>query len=441
MTKPLTAVMIGAGNRGYEAYGPYALAQPEQIRFTAVAEPIEERRVLFAQTHNISSKHQYHSWEDLLNQGRIADLALICTMDQMHVEPTNIALEAGYDVLLEKPMADTLPGCIQLVQTAERTGHLLQIAHVLRYIPFFSTLQEIVTSGRLGDVITVAHRENVSYWHMAHSFVRGLWRNSQTTSPMILAKCCHDLDILYWLFGPCQQLSSFGLLAHFRPENAPPHAPERCTDGCPVADTCPWYAPRLYLDLIPLKHTMPGLETAVDYQDWPISVISEDTSREARRRALKTGPYGRCVYHCDNDVVDNQVISMFSESGITVTLVMQGHSHKEGRTMRYDGTRATLIGRYYLDEQVIEIHDHLNGTVETIYPTLPTTGAGATGHASGDEGLMAAFIQAVNGSDRALTTARNSLESHLMAFAAEEARVCGTVINMNEFRRQTEAAI
>jgi predicted dehydrogenase len=467
VSHPLTAILIGAGNRGHDAYGSYALAHADEIRFVAVAEPHDVRRGRCAEAHAIPPERQFRTWQELLARGQIADAALICTQDHMHVAPAIAALEAGYDVLLEKPMATARADCVRLVQTAERTGRLLQICHVLRYTAFFSTLHDIVTSGRLGDVITAEHRENVTYWHMAHSYVRGNWRNSKVESPMILAKCCHDLDILFWNLGPSERLSSVGSLVHYRAENAPPGAPERCTDGCPAADDCPWYAPRLYLELVPLmhiarrspaaferlgatlvldhpalanaaRHAIPGLETALDYRGWPVSVISEDTSREARRRALETGPYGRCVYHCDNDVVDHQVVSMELESGASTVLVMHGHSHREGRTMRYDGTRATLRGHYYHTEQEIQIHDHRTGGVEIIRPTLGPVGA--TGHGGGDEGLMAAFVRAVRDPSTALTTARESLESHLMAFAAEEARVNGTVVGMDEFRRQAEMA-
>jgi predicted dehydrogenase len=470
MPEPLTAILIGAGNRGYDAYGTYALAHPDEVRFVAVAEPHEARLARFATAHDIPPQRQFHTWEDLLAEGQIADAALVCTMDRMHVGPAIAALEAGYDVLLEKPMANTLAGCVRLARTAERTGRLLQICHVLRYAPFFATLHEILVSGRLGEVIAVEHRENVSYWHMAHSFVRGNWRDSATTSPMILAKCCHDLDILFWNLGPCRRLSSFGSLVHYRAENAPPGAPERCTDGCPVADTCPWYAPRLYLELMPLmrvalhspsrqerlaaalaldhpslakriRRVIPGLDALLDYRGWPVSVLSEDTSLEGRRRALQTGPYGRCVYRCDNDVVDHQVVNMELESGASAVLVMHGHSHREGRTMRYDGTRATLRGRYYPHVQEIEIHDHVTGQVEVIRPIAGPIGA--TFHGSGDERLMAAFVRALRvpasgPTSRVTTTARTSLESHLMAFAAEQARVNGTVISMDEFRRQAE---
>ena len=465
MSPPLTAILIGAGNRGYDAYGSYALAHPDEIRCLAVAEPHAVRRVRFAQAHAVPPERLFRTWEDLLAQGQIADVALVCTLDRLHTAPAIAALEAGYDVLLEKPMATSLADCVRLVQAAERTGRLLQICHVLRYTTFFSTLNDIIASGRLGDVITVEHRENVSYWHMAHSYVRGNWRNSKIESPMIMAKCCHDLDILYWNLGPVTRLNSFGSLIHYRAENAPPGAPERCTDGCPVADDCPWYAPRLYIELVPLmriarhsqaalerlgaasyldhpsltsvaRRLIPGLDAILDYRGWPVSVISEDTSLEGRRQALETGPYGRCVYHCDNDVVDHQIVNMEFKSGTSGVLVLHGHSHREGRTMRYDGTRATLRGHYYLNDHEIQIHDHLTGKVEVIRSTVDP--AGASGHGGGDVGLMAAFVRAVRDPSYALTTARASLESHLMAFAAEEARVNGNIVSMDEFRRRSE---
>jgi len=422
MPKPITAVMVGAGGRGYFAYGPYALQHPDTIRFTAVVEPHKERRRRFAQAHDIPPERQFHSWEDLYAQGRIADALLNCTLDRMHLDSTLPALELGYDVLLEKPMSHTLEGNVRLVQAAERYGRLLMVCHVLRYTAFFSTLHDIIASGRLGRVITVEHRENVVYWHMAHSFVRGNWRNSQLESPMILAKCCHDLDILFWNLGPVTRLNSFGSLLHYRPENAPPEAPQRCTDGCPVADDCPWYAPRLYL-------------RDDEYTGWPISVLSEDTSLEARRRALETGPYGRCVYYCDNDVVDHQTVNLEFASGATGVLFMHGHSHEEGRTMRYDGMQATLRGKFgYGSGDSIEIHDHLTGRIEQV-----DLRAGTSGHGGGDEGVMAAFVKALHDPGTALTTARKSLESHLMALGAEKARVDGSIIQLDDLRRQAEA--
>ena len=463
MSTPVTAVMVGAGERGTTAYGPYALNHPDELRFIAVAEPNEARRERFASVHGIPPEAQVRSWDELLGRNQMADAAIICTMDEMHADPAAAALRAGYDVLLEKPMATTRADCVRVVEAAERADRLFQVCHVLRYTSFFSKLHEIVTSGRLGKIVAVEHRENVVYWHMAHSYVRGNWRRRDASSPVILAKCSHDLDILTWNLGPCHRLSSFAAPRTFRPDNAPAGAPARCTDGCPAAAECLWYAPRLYLDLIPLLHVArrspilwerigasfslrfprltrrlcqlaPPLDRALDYHDWPISVMSEDTTPAARQRALEEGPYGRCVFHCDNDVVDHQTVVMEFESGATATLILNGHSHEEARTMRYDGTRATLRGKFaYGLDDVIEISDHLTGAVERI--RFGTGDAGVTGHGGGDEGLMRAFLRAVRGDAAAAVAPRQALESHLMAFAADEARLEGRVVTLPPRRR------
>jgi predicted dehydrogenase len=319
-------------------------------------------------------------------------------------------------------MAQTPEECVRLTQASERTGRMLQICHVLRFTPFFSALHRIIESGRLGQVISVEHRENIYYWHTAHGFVRGKWGNAQRSgSPLILAKCCHDLDIVYWNHGPVKRLSSFGSLRHFRPEHAPHGAPLYCMEGCPVADECPFYAPRIY---------------SGPPDRWPSAVVSDVHTEEARREALRMGPYGRCVYHCDNDVVDHQVIAMEMESGVSVSMTFMGHSHLGARTIRVDGSRATLRGRFseMRGEYEIEIHDHLTNTMERV-PIV----AHAGGHGGGDYALLQSFIEALsNPQQDILTSARNSMESHLMAFAAEEARVTGRVVEMREYRGRVE---
>ena len=185
---PIQAILIGAGQRGREAYGPYALQHPDEIQFVAVAEPDPVRRGSFARQHNISPENQFESWEALLEQPQYGQAALICTQDQQHTAPTLAALRAGYDVLLEKPMATTLEECQQLVAVAEETGRQLHICHVLRFTEHFAKMRQIIQSGVLGSVINVSHRENVAWWHMSHSFVRGNWRSQALSSPMILAK-------------------------------------------------------------------------------------------------------------------------------------------------------------------------------------------------------------------------------------------------------------
>lgn len=462
MTKPLTAILIGAGDRGYNAYGPYALEHPEELNFVAVAEPNPARLLRFVHAHNIPPENQFTTWEELLAKDKIADAALVTTMDSLHFAPAAAALGSGYDVLLEKPMATTLEDCIELVNIAERTGKLLQICHELRYTSFFSALKDILDSNCLGEIITVEYRENLVYWAQAHSFVRGHWRNSQIECPKILAKGCHDLDLIYWMLGPCKRLSSFGSLRHFIPQNAPPGAPQRCTDGCPTAEECPWFAPRMYLDLVPLiasarrsgrwweraaanvlldhphiteilRRLIPPLNKAIDYRGWPVSVISEDTSPQARRHALETGPWGRCVYYCDNDVVDHQTTIMEMESGVSVVFTMHGHSHEESRALRFDGAKATLRAKFTdgLGDDCIEIHDHHSGRSERV--PVPQS---RQSHGGGDQGVMAAFVRASRRSSNSLTSARESLESHLLAFAAEKARIDGEVVDMQSFRVQ-----
>ena len=248
--KPITAVMVGAGLRGAFAYGPYAGQHPDEIQFVAVAEPDDSRREMFAAAHNIPAERQFRTWEEVMERPQMAQTLFNMTQDNMHYASTVAALEAGYDMLLEKPMTPSLAESVHLVRLAERHGRFLQICHVLRYTNTFAKVHEIIHSGRLGELVTVEHRENAVYWHMAHSFVRGNWGNTAASSPMILAKCSHDLDILYWNLGcRAKRLQSFGSLKHYRAENAPPGATQRCTDGCPVGDDCPWDARRLYLDM------------------------------------------------------------------------------------------------------------------------------------------------------------------------------------------------
>jgi predicted dehydrogenase len=460
MSEPIEAVLIGAGERGANSYAPYAIDHPEEIRFVAVAEPDAGRRKRFAARHHLPEECCFSSWQEMLQGPRLGTAALVCTQDWQHTAPAEAALKSGYDVLLEKPMATQAAECIRLVEDSELTGHQLYICHVLRYTNHFQKMREIVQSGTLGDVIDVAHRENISYAHMAHSYVRGNWRSRDQSSPMILAKCCHDFDILLWVLGRrCKALSSFGQLTHFRPENAPQGAPEYCMDGCPAAQTCLYNAEFVYLKQTPLwrsyadtstgfEHAMvatylqrprlvraasrvyPALRELTEYRGWPNTVVTPDPTPENLRTALRKSPYGRCVYRCDNDVVDHQVVAMQFEGGATVTLTMQGHSHTEYRTTRIEGTRGRLQAQFGAGGSWIDVDEHLSDT-HTRYDTSDRSGSG---HGGGDSRLVAAFVQSLRGDAAAArTTARMALESHLMAFGAERARLENRVICADEF--------
>jgi predicted dehydrogenase len=347
----------------------------------------------------------------------MADAILICTQDSMHFQPTIKALEAGYHVLLEKPMSNNPKECVIMGEYAKKFNRVFSICHVLRYTSFFAALKKMLDEGTIDRLISIQHNENVAHWHQAHSFVRGNWRNSNETSPMILAKSCHDMDALLWLAGAdCTTISSFGSLTHFKEENAPQGAPARCLDGCPAESDCPYYAPRAYL---------------TENTSWPTSAICNDMSLEARTKALKEGPYGRCVYHCDNNVVDHQVVCMEFANEVTVAFTMCAFTNENHRTIKLMGTRGEIRGD--MEKYEIEVVDFLSGSRNVIHLS-----ESKAGHGGGDEGLMRDFIMLVesDGKKQGLTNAAISVQSHLMAFAAEKSRLEKKAIRMDEYMKE-----
>lgn len=399
----ITAVVIGAGARG-RVYADYAKSHPSEIRIVGVAEPDAARRARFERDYGLKESECFPDWRQALEGPRMADAAIICTMDALHYAPCMAAIRQGYHILLEKPMSPNARECVEMQRAAEARGVTLAVCHVLRYTPFYSKLKELIDAGEIGEVQVLEQTEHVCYWHQAHSFVRGNWRSAEETCPMILAKCCHDLDILGWLAGsPCRALDSFGRLSHFNAAHAPEGAPERCLDGCPHSGSCPYYAPKLYL---------------TEDVGWPTDTISVDSSLAARTEALRRGPYGRCVYRCDNDVVDHQVVSMEFENGTAATLTMSAFSPRMTRTLRIMGTKGMLEGD--MDRSLVTLQP-FGGEVQT-FSTAAQAG-NAYGHGGGDTGLMRDFVLQVQGGGERRTSARQSLQSHLMAFAAEAARL------------------
>ena len=410
--KPVRMICLGAGARGMDAYAPYALAAPDKLRFVAVADPIERRRNAFAARYGVPDDAVFADWRDALNAGIEADAVLVAMQDNHHVEPACVAMEKGYDTLLEKPIAKTEEECMRLYETSMRTKKRAVVCHVLRYTRFFKTLKAIIDSGEIGDVVNISHSENIGYWHMAHSFVRGNWRREDETSPMILAKSCHDTDILLYLVGSdCKRVASFGSLKHFSAENAPEGSAERCLD-CAVAATCPYNAARLYL--------IPFLT------GWPVSVITDDLSPEGRIRALREGPYGRCVYRCDNDVVDHQSTILEFENGVTATMTVSAFTDfRHGRTIHIMGSHGEI--RAKMSDETIEVTNFRDGSVRTTENPLP--GGMGDGHGGGDMGLIDAFVRMELGDENAVKSSiRESIQSHLICIAAEQSRHEHTVM-------------
>ncbi|BBI35640.1 Gfo/Idh/MocA family protein [Cohnella abietis] len=419
--RQITAILVGAGARGRFVYGEYAKKYPKELKIVAVAEPNEERRQLAAKDHGLSSNQLYESWEQVLDGAVMADVAVISTQDRMHCAPTIKALELGYDVLLEKPMSPLSEEVNTMANASRKYNRLLTVCHVLRYTPFWSKIKEIIVSGGIGQIVSIQLSENVGYYHMAHSFVRGNWNKAEETSPMILQKSCHDMDILSWLIDQrCTKVSSYGSLLHFRPENAPVGSTLRCTGGCVVERECPYSAVRIYEEDDPCN-------------EWN-RFITNKLTPEGIREAIEHGPFGRCVYRCDNNVVDHQVVNMEFESGSTASFTMSGFSHDISRTVQIMGTLGEIRG--YMEKSEIVLFPFGGEAIEV--PVTVEEG----GHGGGDEGLMREFLKQVrnenSNDDQGLTSAEASLQSHLMAFAAERSRLEGgksvTIAEMMELQ-------
>lgn len=411
--KHITVAIAGCGSRGKETYAKYQEQYPDRMKIVAAADIIPERLEEMQQSYGLADSQLYSSAEAMLAMGRLADVLFICTPDRLHYCIALDALRKDYHLLLEKPIAPTENECLDIARlAAERQRHVV-VCHVLRYTVFYQRIKELLLSGVIGETVSIQAIEKVCYWHQAHSFVRGNWNNAERSTPMILQKCCHDLDILLWLAEKkCERVTSFGSLRHFTPAFAPSGAPLRCTDGCPAADTCPYNAERFYLSRIKERDL-----------DWPLNVLHSSPTEENILHELKTGPYGRCVYHCDNNVVDHQVVAMELQDGMTIDLTMSAFTAEGGRHLRIMGTHGEIIG---------DMHANL-------IQVMPFVGAQTTidvrglsddfsGHGGGDMRMVDAFFQLLSSDaapDSISSAISRSVESHQVALAAERSRLCG----------------
>ncbi|MEO8403767.1 MAG: Gfo/Idh/MocA family oxidoreductase [Chitinophagaceae bacterium] len=400
LDKPVTAITCGAGNRG-NVYGGFSLQYPDQLDIVGVAEPIPIRNERYAKKHNIADSNRFNTWEDVFKKPKFADAVIISTPDNLHYGPCMAALKMGYDVLLEKPISPSEKECRDILELAKKTGRVVAVCHVLRYAPYFVKLRELMQGGAVGEVISIQHMEPIMHVHMSHSYVRGNWHNSKQTTPIILAKSCHDLDIMKWMLDKkAKSIQAFGDLKWFRKENAPAGSTERCSDGCSIEATCPYSALRIYY----------RNRTWLHHFDLP---EDKDKQGDAIMDYIKNTNYGKCVYRMDNDQPDHYTTNILFEDNVTAAFSMEAFTATEGRRTRIMGSMGDIVG----DMTKFTHTDFRTGKVTDWSQTSDT-------HGGGDWRLAADWVQAVSQHNPALLTSTidASIESHVMGFMAERSR-------------------
>ncbi len=389
----IRVAVIGCGNRGADVYARLLSARGLEVAYLVDARTHRLREV--AARHDVPPERQFAEWHDFFALGKVADAVVIATPDDQHVGPCLSALALGYPVLLEKPVCLNEAELDLLLAAEQASAGRVTVCHVLRTTPFFQAVAEVLRGGRLGQLVGITLAENVAPWHYAHSYVRGNWRSSPPAAPFLLAKSGHDLDVLRWLAAaPPVRVESQGGLHHFRPEQRPPGAAERCLD-CAVA--CPYDARRIYS----------GPEGV-----WPVSVLT--AGGQSLAEALRSGPYGQCVYLGLNNVADHQSVTVTFENGVTASLTSSAFTHNNTRTIKLLGSHGELRGQ--MERGEIEIHDFVTGEAETL--RVETGG----NHGGGDVGLVAGWAASLRGEAQRPTPLAESLDSHRMAFWAERAR-------------------
>jgi hypothetical protein len=408
LDKPVTAIIIGAGNRG-SVYGSFAAKFPNQMKITGIAEPNQLRNQRHSAIHNVPSSSRFNTWEDVFRVPKFADAVVISTPDNLHYEPCMKALEMGYDILLEKPIAPTEKECREILALAKKKNRIVAVCHVLRYAPYFVKMKELVAQGAIGEIVSVQHFEPIEHTHMAHSYVRGNWHNSKQTTPIILAKSCHDLDIIKWVINkPAKEIVAMGDLKWFRKENAPEGSTARCTDGCKVERECPYSAIKEYYER----------RSRTSVLDLP---ADKNKHAEVIMERLKTTNYGRCVYRMDNDQPDHYITSIQFDDNVTANFSMEAFTSYHGRRTRIMGTMGDMVG----DMNELVVNDfRTRKEVKFVPKANDVEEYKNSGHGGGDHLLVRDFVQAVSQQNASLLTSTidESIESHIMGFMAEASR-------------------
>lgn len=415
--QPLKAVIVGGGHRSM-VYAELAEKEPEKLKIVGVADPNEGRRKMISARFSIPEEYCFFSAEELAKAPKFADAVINGTLDDVHVCTTLPLLKAGYDVLLEKPFAVNEAEARELVEAAKEYGRKIMVCFVLRYAPFYQKIKELLMNGAVGDVIDIQTEEFVSYHHMSTSHVRGKWNNSEKChSSMLLAKCCHDMDIMMWLMNDTKpkSVTSFGCCKQFRPENAPKNSGTRCIVDCPLVDTCLYSAKRIYLD-----HP-----DRWSFYVWDKLEDIANPTLEDKRKLLETSPYGVCAYKSDNNVVDHQTVSVFFESGATGTHHMIGGSPTGKRTITITGTKGQIVGSLEDGElKLLKINPDPDCEYDTENIDISTSG---DSHGGGDLGLVRDFVSYCRGekTSPSCTSIEDSFAGHLAVYLADKSMAEG----------------
>ena len=409
-----TVSVIGLGNRGTEYMGFLKAFHSSKVGIYALCDCRQQALDDIAPKFSVPEERRFLSAEAFFAQGPVSDALIITTQDASHYEIAKQAILTGYKlILLEKPVSGVKEKYTELRDLAAANGALLIVCHVLRYSNYYRKIKEIIQSGQIGEIVTVNHTENVGYFHFAHSFVRGNWRDEASSTPSILAKCCHDIDLIAWFMdSPCVSVSSVGSLKYFRRENAPEGAAPTCMGGCRAKKTCPYDAERLYIKDPFYKAKF------IKYMKRTLTGKAKNTRADVQE-ALRHGDYGRCVFMCDNDVCDNQLVTMTFANGATAVLEMNAFSDKMHRECHIVGTKGELIG--YGTKLQMRLFGGKSAKVHTFSP-------GIGGHVEGDLRLVAGFVKILCGETTdltAITTIEATVMSHDIALAAEASRKNG----------------
>ncbi|CAG8680483.1 22423_t:CDS:10, partial [Dentiscutata erythropus] len=422
-SKPITISIVGAGQRG-SLYATYAKVEPKWAQIVAVAEPVEHRRKMMAKLYNIPEENVFANWKEMIERPKkLSDAVIISTLDDLHVEPAVEFAKKKYHILLEKPIAPNIKDCVEITKAVTENEIICAVGHVLRYTPHNIVVKKIIDSGLLGNIVNIQHTEPVGFWHFAHSYVRGNWKNEKTSNFSLMTKCCHDIDLMsFWNDSPCTKISSFGSLMHFNSKNKPKAAGDAkyCYD-CPVEKTCPYSAKKIYIDNCYEKGV----------RSWPVNVVTDIVDIEHLEKELKNGPYGKCVYKSDNDVVDNQVVNLEFANGSTANITMIAYT--EAITER-------KVWQIECDGfNTITYFNFLTRKKEILTPTTILNTKDLSGHAGGDMALMRAFICSIKESLDAKNSTNNSyIKTDIqqsLVFAAEDSRKTGETVIIEDYKK------